>query len=120
MTNMYEVPKEMREFADRSVAQARKAFDGFMGAVQKTAQTMDTGSVPHLAPARDLSDKAAAFAQHNVNAAFDVAQKLVHAKDFQEVLAIQTAYLKAQMETIQTQSRDLGAVVQTAANPIKK
>ena len=26
----YEVPTEMREFAERSVEQARKAFDGFM------------------------------------------------------------------------------------------
>ncbi len=118
-SNMYEVPKEMREFAERSVAQARKAFDGFMGAVQKTAQTVDTSAFPPAAAAKDVSDKAVTFAQTNVNAAFDVAQKLVHAKDFQEVVAIQTEYLKAQMEALQNQSRELGAAAQSAATPKK-
>jgi len=119
VTNMYEVPREMREFAERSVSQARKAFDGFMGAVQKTSQSVDASAFPPAAAAREVSDKAVAFAQTNVNAAFDVAQKLVHAKDFQEVVAIQTEYLKAQMEAMQAQSRELGAAVQSAAT-IKK
>ncbi len=33
---VYEIPQEMREFADKSVEQARKAFDGFVGAAQRT------------------------------------------------------------------------------------
>jgi hypothetical protein len=32
----YEVPAEMRDFAEKSVEQARKAIDGFMGAARKT------------------------------------------------------------------------------------
>ena len=117
--NMYEVPAEMRDFAERSVAQARKAFDGFMGAVQKTSQSVDTTAFPPAAAARDMSEKAVGFAQANVNAAFDVAQKLVHAKDFQEVMAIQAEYLKKQMEALQTQSRELGTAIQNAATPKK-
>src|SRR6188472_3119988 len=35
-TPNYEIPGEMRDFAEKSVEQARKAIDGFMGAVQKT------------------------------------------------------------------------------------
>ena len=118
-SKMYEVPAEMRDFADRSVAQARKAFDGFMGAVQKTSQSVDTSAFPPAAAARDMSAKAVGFAQSNVNAAFDVAQKLVHAKDFQEVVAIQTEFLKAQMEALQAQSRELGTAIQNAATPKK-
>ncbi|HKH35041.1 MAG TPA: phasin, partial [Beijerinckiaceae bacterium] len=30
----YEVPPEMREFAEKSVEQARKAIDGFIGAAR--------------------------------------------------------------------------------------
>ena len=46
MASPYEIPPEMRDFAERSVAQARKAFEGFMGAVQKASDTIDgaTGS----------------------------------------------------------------------------
>ena len=31
----FEVPEQMREFAEKSVDQARKAFDDFMGATHK-------------------------------------------------------------------------------------
>ncbi|MFL5119984.1 MAG: phasin, partial [Microvirga sp.] len=36
----YDVPPEMREFAEKSVEQARKAVDGFLGAARKTADTL--------------------------------------------------------------------------------
>ena len=35
------------------------------------------------------------FAENNVNAAFDLAQKLVRAKDVNEVLALQSEFAKA-------------------------
>ena len=120
MTNPYEIPTEMRDFAERSVAQARKAFEGFMGAVQKTATAIEpAASNPALSGAKDVSTKAVTFAESNVNAAFDLAEKLVHAKDVQEVLALQTEYLKAQMEAIQAQAKELGDVV-VKATGIKK
>jgi len=31
----YEIPTEMRDFAEKSVDQARKPFDGFLGAAHK-------------------------------------------------------------------------------------
>jgi phasin len=115
MTNNYEVPAEMREFAERSVAQARKAFEGFMGAVQKTSTALEPSANPALSGAKDVSSKAVSFAESNVNAAFDLAEKLVHAKDVQEVMQLQTEYLKAQMATIQDQAKEMGDVMQKAA-----
>lgn len=108
-----QIPAEMREFAERSVVQARKAFEGFMGAVHKTASSMEAAS--GAGPAKEVGAKAVAFAESNVNAAFDLAEKLVHAKDVQEVLALQAEYLKKQMEAVQQQARELGDVVQKAA-----
>ena len=40
-TQNYEIPPEMRDFAEKSVEQARKAIDGFMNAAQKTADTFE-------------------------------------------------------------------------------
>ncbi|HWG06209.1 MAG TPA: phasin [Beijerinckiaceae bacterium] len=114
MNRTYEIPTEMRDFAERSVAQARKAFEGFMGAVQKTTGSVDGPAIPGFAGAKDVSLKAVSFAEANVNAAFDLAEKLVHAKDLQEVLAIQSDYVKAQMAAIQSQTKELGEVVQKA------
>lgn len=115
MTKAYEIPTEMRDFAERSVAQARKAFESFMGAVHKTAGSVDGPTLPGLAGAKDVSLKAVSFAETNVNAAFDLAEKLVHAKDVQEVMAIQSEYVKAQMAAIQSQTKELGDVVQKAS-----
>lgn len=116
MTNPYDIPPEMREFAERSVAQARKAFEGFMGAVHKTSGALEGTAV---ASAKDVSAKAVAFAESNVNSAFDLADKLVHAKDVQDVLAIQAEYLKEQLAAIESQMKELGDAVQKASG-IKK
>lgn len=114
-----EVPAEMREFAERSVAQARKAFEGFMGAVHKTSGAVQSAASLGQTGAKDVGEKAVSFAESNVNAAFDLAEKLVKAKDAQEVLSLQAEYLKQQMDAIQQQTRELGDAVQKAAG-VKK
>jgi hypothetical protein len=58
--------------------------------------------------------KAKSFAEKNVNAAFDLAQKLVRAKDVNDVLARQSELAKSQMTAMQTQAMELGKVAQDA------
>jgi phasin len=111
----YEVPSEMRDFAEKSVEQARKAFEGFMGAAQKAAGSMEAAPFPVPAQMKELGTKAMGFAETNVKAAFDLAQKLVHAKDMQEVLALQSEYLRAQMAAIQEQAKELGGLARFEA-----
>lgn len=108
---IYQVPNEVRDFAEKSVEQARKAFEGFAGAAQKAlTSTSDLPMVP--VGAKDMSVKALSFAEANVNAAFDLAQKLVHAKDPQEVFQLQSEFVKAQLNAIQEQTKELGAAFQ--------
>jgi phasin len=112
MVDPYQVPTEVRDFAEKSVEQARKAFEGFAGAAQKALNT----ELPIVPPgAKDVGVKALSFAEANVNAAFDLAQKLVRAKDPQEVFQLQAEYVKAQMATIQEQTKELGAAIQKSA-----
>ena len=121
MTNEFpnQIPAEMREFAGRSVAQARKAFEGFIGAVQKSATDMDSATNSAHSGVKDAGAKAVAFAEKNVTSAFDLAEKLVQAKDVQEVLRLQAEYLQQQMAAVQEQARELGDAVQKAAG-VKK
>lgn len=108
---VYQVPNEVRDFAEKSVEQARKAFEGFAGAAHKALAS--TGELPIVPPgAKDVGSKAFSFAEANVNAAFDLAQKLVHAKDPQEVFALQSEYVKSQLNAIQEQTKELGAAFQ--------
>ncbi len=119
MADPYAVPAEMRDFADRSVQQARKAFEGFMGAVKKSSGTLDeaTPVQPNIAAG---AAKAVSLAEKNVTAAFDLAEKLVHAKDIQEVMALQSEYLKSQMTSIQDQTREMGEVIAKTMIPGSK
>jgi phasin len=117
----YQIPTEMRDFAEKSVEQARKAFEGFMGAAQRAAGTVEGTAETVQTNAKDLTAKAFEAAETNVNAAFELARNLVQAKDLQEVMALQTEYLKTQFSAVQSQAKDLGALIQSAtASTIKK
>jgi len=109
--SIYQIPNEVRDFAEKSVEQARKAFEGFAGAAQKALDT--SADIPFGLPAaKDVSSKALSFAEANVNAAFDLAQKLVHAKDPQEVFKLQSEFVQSQLKAIQEQTKELGATFQ--------
>ncbi len=117
-TPSYEIPSDMREMAEKSVDQARRAFDGFMTAAQKAAGQADTTAASVQSNAKTIGTKAMGFAESNVRGAFDLAQKLVRAKDLQEVHALQSDYAKAQMTTIQDQAKELGSIMQSTAQGV--
>jgi len=109
----FEIPSDMRDFAEKSVDQARKAFDGFMNAAQKAVDGFQGQANSVQANAAEFTKKAISQAESNLTSAFDHAQRLVRAKDPQEVMQIQAEYLKQQLAQIQSQMRDLGSSVQT-------
>jgi phasin len=111
----YQIPEEVRDFAEKSVEQARKAFEGFSSAAQKALSSVDLTALPLQAGAKEIGVKALSHAEANVKSAFDLAQKLVHAKDVQEVLKLQSEYVKTQFDVIQDQAKELGAAIQKAA-----
>lgn len=119
MSEKFEVPAEMREFAEKSVDQARKAVDGFLTAAQKAVDTVE-GYAPMNAGAKDMSRKTFAFAEQNIAAAFELAQKLVRAKDPMEAMKLQAEYVQAQLNAMQSQMREFGGLVQTAATQATK
>ena len=110
----YEIPPEMRDFAEKSVDQARKAFDGFIGAARKTADTLQSSATTAQVSAQDVSRKTFSYAEQNISAAFDLAQRLVRAKDVQEAMQIQAEFVRSQFAAMQSQMRDFGAVAQSA------
>ena len=104
----FAIPGELRAFAEQSVAQARKAFDGFIQAAnQAMGQMQDHAKAAHSG-ATDIAHKSMSYAEQNVAATFDFAQKLMHAKDAAEVMGLQSEYLSRQMQTLSAQVQDLG------------
>ena len=113
----FDVPTQMRQFAEQSVEQAKKAVDGFLTAAQKTATTLETQAHTAQAGAKDVREKVMGFAEENINNSFDFAQKLVRAKDIQEVMRLQQEFLAQQMQAMQSQAKDLGASAAQAVKP---
>jgi phasin len=115
----YEIPNELRDFAERSVEQARKAFEGFVTVAQKAAGTVDGAAQQAQSDAKNMSSQVFGYAEQNVNAAFDFAHKLVQAKDPQEAFSLQNEYLKAQLANLQAQAKEIGSLIQKSAPGFK-
>jgi phasin len=109
----YELPTEVRDFAEKSVEQARKAFDGFLGAANKAVSAAETQASTVQSNTKDLTTKAMSFAEKNVTAAFELAQKMVRSKDMQEIVQHQSEFLKSQVAALQAQMQELGQTVQS-------
>ena len=111
----FDIPTQMRQFAEQSVEQAKKAVDGFMAAAHKTAATLESHATTAHSGAKDMGEKAMSFAEQNIANSFDFAQKLLRAKDVQEVMALQTEFIKAQMQALSSQAKELGATATKTA-----
>jgi phasin len=104
----FEVPSEMRDLAARSVEQARKAFETFIGAAQKASDAMTGGGNPIQKNMADASKMTVTYAEKNMNAAFDMAERLVQAKTIEEAMKIQTEFMQAQAHALQAQMQEAG------------
>jgi len=103
-----EIPPEMRAFAEKSVGEARRAFEAYMDAATKALGNVEQSAQAMQSNARDLGRKAIGFAEDNVSATLDFAQKLVQAKDAEEVMRLQTEFTEAQMKALSQQTKALG------------
>ncbi len=113
----FEIPNELRDFAERSVEQAQKAFEGFLAVAQRTAGVATDAAGGPQSGAKSVGAQVLAYAEQNVNAAFDLAHKLVRAKDPQEALALQNEYLKTQITVLQGQAKEITALIQKSMTP---
>lgn len=119
-TPNFEVPAEMREFAERSIEQARKAMDGFVSAAMKAADTFEGSSSTAGFSMKDMRHKTFSYAEQNLKAAFDHAQKLVKAKDPAEAMKLQAEFMQSQFAAMQKQMADFGETAKTTMTEAAK
>ncbi len=115
-TQSFEVPAELRDFADKSVAQARTAFGTFFSNAVKTSEQLQSTTTSVQSTLHEVLLKGLDNAEKNANAAFDFAQKFAKSKDFKEAFELQSEFLKSQFATLQAQAKDLGSIAQKAVH----
>ena len=111
----FEIPKEMRAMAEASFEQARKTFEKFVASAQAAAGSIEERSAEARAGAKDISRKAIAYAEKNVQASLDYAQSLLKAKDLTEVMRLHSEYVQGQMRSLAEQASEMGQAVTKAA-----
>jgi hypothetical protein len=108
----FNVPEEVREAMDSSVKQAKTGFDKMMQVADEAARGLDEKTGAAQKQALDMRRKAMAFTEQNVNAAFELATRLVRAKSIDEVMKIQTEYMTQSFATLRGQIQDAGQTLQ--------
>jgi phasin len=111
----FEMPKEMRSMAEASFDQARKAFENFHSRAQQTAAKIEGQGATVRAGAKDIGAKAVGYAEKNIQASLDYAEKLLHAKDLTDVMRLHSEYVQNQMRTLAEQASEMGQLVSRAA-----
>jgi phasin len=110
----FEVPNEMRDFAEKSVEQARSAFDKFLEAARRGTNTASSAAEATRANVQGMTAQGFEYAEQNVNAALDFAKRLVRAKDAQEAMKLQADFVREQFSAIQNQAKDMASSAQEA------
>jgi phasin len=103
----FEIPAEMRALAEKSVEQARQAFETFISAATQAVSIADKQAAGARAGAKDVGELAVRFAERNIASSFEFAQQLVRARDSGEVMALHADYAKRQIATLSDQAKEL-------------
>jgi phasin len=111
----FEMPKGMRSMAEASVDQARNGLEQFLAGAQRARGSIEQRGATVQAGARDVSAKAFASAERNVQASLDHAQALLHARSVAEVMRLNSDYVQTQVRALAQQASEMGQIVGRAA-----
>jgi phasin len=103
----FEIPADMRALAEKSVEQAKQAFDIFISAAQHAVNTAETQAASAQAGAKEMGELATGFAERNIVSTFEFVQKLLQARDPKDVMALHSEYVNAQVLTLTNQAKEL-------------
>jgi hypothetical protein len=110
-----EQTEKMREMAQTTLDKAKEAVSKYMAESQKLREKADSSLRATYSTAKEMNEKAVAFAEANVQAGFELAERLLQAKNPQEMGTIYQSHLKEQMEKMNAQFRELGSMISKPA-----
>src|SRR5215470_1410024 len=103
----FEIPADMLALAEKSVEQAKQAFDIFISAAQHAVSTAESQAANAQAGAKEVGELAIGYVERNIASSFEFARKLLQAKEPKDVLALHTEYVNTQITTLTDQAKEL-------------
>ncbi|MHB0769676.1 phasin [Bradyrhizobium sp. 5.13L] len=119
----FEVPEQMRAFAEKGVSQARENYAKFKDAAETHNGTVEAVFTCASKGASEYTAKLVEFMKANTSAQMDFAQQLFGLKSPTEAMELWTGHTRKQLETFQSQAKELVELTQRVAaetaEPIK-
>ncbi len=119
----FEVPEQMRAFAEKGVSQARESYAKFKDVAESSNGTIEAVFTSAGKGASEYSSKLMDIMKTNTAANLDFAQELVGVKTLPQAMELLTAHVRKQFESFTAQSKELVELTQKVATetvePIK-
>ena len=119
----FEVPEQMRAFAEKGVSQARDNYAKFKDAAENHNSTIEAIFTSASKGASAYTAKVMEFVKANTTANLDFAQELLGVKSPSEALELWTTHARKSYETFSAQLKELAELSQKVATetvePIK-
>ena len=119
----FEVPEQMRAFAEKGVSQARDNYAKFKDAAETHNGTIEAVFSVFSNGAKEYSAKVMEMMKETASANLDFAQALVGVKSPSEAMELWTSHARKQYETLAAQAKELAELSQKVATetvePIK-
>lgn len=119
----FEVPEQMRAFAEKGVLQARDSYAKFKDAAETHNSTVEAVFTSMNKGATAYSAKLIEFFKANTTSSLDFAQELFSVKSPTEAVELWTSHARKQFETYTAQAKELAELGQKVASetaePIK-
>jgi phasin len=119
-----EIPAAFREFAEKSVSQAKETYERMKSAAEEATDVLEDTYATASKGASDYGLKVIEAARANTNANFDFFSQMLALKSYSELVELSTAHARKQFEAVAAQTKDLAALAQKvatdAAEPAKE
>ena len=111
--NAEQAARQMERTIEQTMDQTRGAVTNYFNFMQKAFSSYPLGGT-------ELSEKIKSYTERNIAAAQEFVHKLSQAKDFQDIIRIQTDFMQAQFEAFGEQTKSLTEVfTKTATSTVK-
>ncbi len=119
-----EIQQSFRSALEKSVVESRAVFAKVKTQADETASAFEVSFAAAKDGALAINAKALEALRANADANFDFLKSVFAVKSLSDVIALQTEFARKQVETMTSQTKDIGALTQKAmadaVEPIKE
>lgn len=119
VTNM-EVPAVMREMAEKSVDQAKEAYQKIKSATEEATDVIEDSYETARQNVVEFNKKAIDVAKENTDATFAFFKDLMGAKSMADAIELQTGFVRKQFDAYSAQAKDFQELVTKAATDVSQ